>query len=303
MRSSTFFAAVLAASISPVAVSARGTLGFALGATNSDGSCKSTSDYEADFAALKPYSTLVRTYSAAQCNSSQNIIPAAKSAGFQVLIGVWPDTDDSFQADTAALQASVPGNEDAVFGITVGSETLYRGNFTGPQLLDKINSVQAMFPKVLIGTADSWNKYADGTADALITGGVKLLLANAFSYWQAQDISNATATYFDDMMQAIGHIQELSGSLDAVRVMNGETGWPTDGGSNYGPATAGTSNAQTYWQSAICGMLDWGVDLFYFEAFDEPSKTDSIGQDGSAADEKHWGALNADRSTKFPMNC
>jgi glucan 1,3-beta-glucosidase len=52
---------------------------------------------------------------------------------------------------------------------------LYRGNFTGEQLLSKIQGVQSLFPKVLIGTADSWNKYADGTADALITGGVKLL--------------------------------------------------------------------------------------------------------------------------------
>jgi glucan 1,3-beta-glucosidase len=52
---------------------------------------------------------------------------------------------------------------------------LYRGNFTGEQLLEKINEVQKMFPKTLIGTADSWNKYADGTADPVIKGGVKLL--------------------------------------------------------------------------------------------------------------------------------
>jgi glucan 1,3-beta-glucosidase len=57
----------------------------------------------------------------------------------------------------------------------VGSETLYRGNFTGEELLGKINEVQEMFPKTLIGTADSWNKYDDGTADPLIKGGVKLL--------------------------------------------------------------------------------------------------------------------------------
>ena len=31
------------------------------------------------------------------------------------------------------------------------------------------------FPDIKVGTADSWNKYQDGTADALITGGVKLL--------------------------------------------------------------------------------------------------------------------------------
>jgi len=301
MRSSAFAATALLAV--PLAVSAAGTLGFALGATNSDGTCKQTSDYEADFTALKPYTSLVRTYSAYQCNTSQNIIPAAKSAGFKVVLGVWPDTVESYNDDIGALQATVPGNEGAVYAITVGSETLYRGNFTGPQLLSKIEGVQSLFPNITIGTADSWNKYADGTADALIKGGVKLLLVNAFSYWQSQSIGNATATYFDDMQQAIGHIQEASGSLDAVHIMTGETGWPTTGGTNYGAAMAGTTNAQTYWQSGVCGMLDWGVDVFYFEAFDEPDKPDSVGADGSAENEQHWGALNADRSTKFTMKC
>jgi glucan 1,3-beta-glucosidase len=86
-----------------------------------------------------------------------------------------PDTVESFNNDTAALQASVPGYEDQVFGITVGSETLYRGSLTATQLLSMIQQVQSMFPNITIGTADSWNKYADGTADPLITGGVKLL--------------------------------------------------------------------------------------------------------------------------------
>lgn len=89
-----------------------------------------------------------------------------------------PDTDQSFSEDTDALKASVPGNEDVIEAITVGSETLYRGNFTGPELLDKINQVKKMFPSVTVGTADSWNKYADGTADALVKGGVTYLYAH-----------------------------------------------------------------------------------------------------------------------------
>ncbi len=51
---------------------------------------------------------------------------------------------------------------------------------------------------------------------------------NAFGYWQGQNINNATATYLDDLQQAIGHIQDLVG-LNTVEIMNGETGWPGDG--------------------------------------------------------------------------
>ncbi len=62
-----------------------------------------------------------------------------------------------------------------MYAITVGSEALYRGSLSGPELLAKIKDMEAEFPNIKIGTADSWNKYADGTADVLINGGVKLL--------------------------------------------------------------------------------------------------------------------------------
>ncbi len=86
-----------------------------------------------------------------------------------------PDTPDSFKTDKAALQQYVPQYKSSVYAVTVGSETLYRGNFTGPELLQHINSVKQAIPGVKVGTADSWNKYQDGTADALITGGVEIL--------------------------------------------------------------------------------------------------------------------------------
>jgi glucan 1,3-beta-glucosidase len=187
--------------------------------------------------------------------------------------------------------------------VTVGSETLYRGNFTGPELLAKIQDVKSTLgSKFKVGTADSWNKYADGTADALIKGGVDILLCNAFSYWQGQDINNATGSFFDDIMQAFGHIQSVSGSTDKIELWVGETGWPSDG-TTYENAHPGTASAAKYFSQAVCGMVDWGFNTFFFEAFDEPGKPPSIGQDGKPADETHWGAMNADRSTKYSLKC
>lgn len=67
----------------------RGLLGFALGNQNADSSCKTTDDYLKDFDALKDLATLVRTYSASNCDTAKNIIPAAKEKGFKVVLGVW----------------------------------------------------------------------------------------------------------------------------------------------------------------------------------------------------------------------
>ena len=66
---------------------------------------------------------------------------------------------------------------------------------------------------------------------------------------------------------------------------------------------AGTQNAQTFWKTGVCGMLAWGVDLFYFEAYDESWKPNSVGDNGQAMDEKHWGLFTADRQAKFDMSC
>ena len=79
----------LAVVAAPIAVSAGGNLGYALGDKKTDGTCKFTADYEADFDALGGSSKLVRTYSSSECNTAQQILPAAASKGFKVVLGVW----------------------------------------------------------------------------------------------------------------------------------------------------------------------------------------------------------------------
>ena len=101
------------------------------------------------------------------------------------------DTDDALNADVGALQSAFQtAGTDAVYAITVGSEALYRGNLNGDQLLAQIQKVQKVFPNLKIGTADSWNKYVDGTADPLIKGGVKLLYV--FASVPLDDLASAT---------------------------------------------------------------------------------------------------------------
>lgn len=133
------------------------------------------------------------------------------------------------------------------------------------------NVKQMVGSSVRVGTADSWNKYADGTADAVIKSNPDILLINAFGFWQGQDINNATHQYFDDLMQAYQHIEAVSGGRN-IELWNGETGWPSDGGSDFKAAKAGTQNAAQYYQQGVCGILKWGFNAFFFEAFDEPWK-------------------------------
>jgi len=124
---------------------------------------------------------------------------------------------------SAIQDAFQNGFGDQIYAVTVGSEALYRKEFTGQELADRIQSVQKTLSGVKVGTADSWHLFHDGTADAVIPV-ADILLCNAFSYWQGQEIGNATYSFFDDIHRAFEHIQKVSGTSDKPELWVGETG-------------------------------------------------------------------------------
>ncbi|KAL9640641.1 MAG: hypothetical protein Q9204_000630 [Flavoplaca sp. TL-2023a] len=228
------------------------------------------------------------------------------------------DTQEAYKAEKAALLKILTSQyTSTVYALTIGSESLYRG-VDACDLFPRIVDARSTFGSIVkrVGTVDSWNKFQDGTADPIITGncdgqpsvpGTTFLLVNAFGYWQGMDITNATATYLDDLQQAIGHIQDLAG-LNTVEIMNGETGWPGDGGDDHPSekgtvAVAGTKNAETFFSTGVCTMLAMGMDVFYFEAFDEKHKEKSKADNGEERNEAHWGAFYDNRTPKFSLAC
>ncbi|KAL8984548.1 MAG: hypothetical protein Q9205_001501 [Flavoplaca limonia] len=280
----------LALAVSPLTVLARGNLGYALGARKPDTSCKSTTDYAADFDALNSKGGLgdvkrVRTYaivdtdpkfSGNPCPVASAVLPAAKAKGFQVILGFSADTQEAYEAEKAALVKILTSQyTSTVYALTIGSESLYRG-VDACDLFPRIVDARSTFGSIVkrVGTVDSWNKFQDGTADPIIT--------------------------------AIGHIQDLAG-LNTVEIMNGETGWPGNGGDNHESekgtvAVAGTKNAETF-STGVCTMLAMGVDVFYFEAFDETHKEKSKADNGEERNEGHWGAFDEKRTPKFSLAC
>ncbi|KAK9450180.1 glycoside hydrolase superfamily [Limtongia smithiae] len=305
MRFSTVATAVtlLAAAGNAVAI---GQLAFDLGAQgNSDGVCKTTADYVADFDTISSYSTIVRVYAASDCDTLENIGPALEETGFQAFIGVWPTDDTHYAAEKAALSAYLPTIDPSnILAITVGSEALYRGDLTAAELATKIDEIRTLvqaisgYESMPVGTVDSWNILVDGSNVAAIEAS-DILFANAFSYWQGQTMANSSHSFFDDIMQALQVIQTSKGSTD-IEFWIGETGFPTDGG-NYGSSYPSVDNAAEFWQEAICGIRGWGVNTIVFEAIDEAWKPATSGVEGV---ENHWGVWESDSvSPKYDLTC
>lgn len=297
---------VLAAAVS--SVSAIGDLAFNIGVKDNSGNCKSTEEYESDFSVLESQSKIVKTYAVSDCNTLQNLGPAAEEAGFQVMFGIWPNDDAHFEEEKQALKDYLPNiSVDTVKVFTVGSEALYREDMTADELADKISDIKdtlkdikdkngKSYSSVQVGTVDSWNILVDGGSKPAIDAS-DFVFANAFSYWQGQTSKNASYSFFDDIMQALQTIQTAKGT--DIDFWVGETGWPTDG-TNFESADPTLENAKNYWQNAICAMRGWGVNVAVFEAFDEEWKPNTS---GTSDVEKHWGVFDDNNKPKFDLSC
>ncbi|KAI7152070.1 putative glucan 1,3-beta-glucosidase [Hortaea werneckii] len=278
-----------------------GRIGFALGNRRISGDCKSQADYELDLEALARESAgrTVRTYAAAECETAAKLLPAASREGFQAVLGIWLSDEQDWAADKASLAELVPQFREQVYGVTVGSETLYRGEISAQDLLMKIEEIRDLLPTVKrVGTADTWNVFVDGTADPVLEGNVSLVLANNFPFWQPEN--PPIQTFRTEVSRVTRYIEQKRQSvrLPAVDIWIGETGWPTDGGSDNGRAMASTEFADYYFHDGICTQANKGSNIFVFEALDEPWKPSVMG-----IDESHWGVLYSNRTPKYNLLC
>ncbi|ODQ52251.1 glycoside hydrolase [Saitoella complicata NRRL Y-17804] len=311
LLSASLIAGVLSLAAKVTADANVGTLGFAVGATNPDGTCKSTDDYVNDFNVLKDYTSLIRTYSMSDCYTLANILPALESTGMTAILGIWAGPgstyETSFQYELGNLTTYATQYSSAftsnVVGITVGSEVLYRGDLTPDELVSRIKEVKTTASGVgysgMVGTADSWNMWTNSSNNAVIEA-VDLILTNAFPYWQSIGIDSAGSSFFNSISSALASIQSVNAN---AKFYVGETGWPTEG-TTLGSAVPSVDNAQQFWKEGVCAMREWGVDVFVFEAFDEPDKASATSDGGVSSDvESHWGVFTSDFSKKFSLDC
>ena len=85
---------------------------------------------------------------------------------------------DAFNTDVSEFMKIASQYQSTIYAVTVGSESLYRyqhdqsTGLSANDLLSRIQSFQSTLKSAglsfKVGTADSWNKYQDGTADPII---------------------------------------------------------------------------------------------------------------------------------------
>ena len=85
-----------------------------------------------------------------------------------------PD-EGAYDKEKAAVDEADPTSfGDTLYGITIGSEGLYRGTYQVDDLLGWISDMQKDYPNTQLGTADSWNCWHNGSMDSIINSGIQL---------------------------------------------------------------------------------------------------------------------------------
>jgi len=266
MRSSAVFFAALAA-VTP-AVSAYWK-GFNLGANlPGNGACKQQGDWERDFATMANLPggfTSARLYASSDCNTLANAVPAALAHGVKLLVGVWAEDGNHYDAEKQALLNAINTfGHDWILAVSVGSEDLYRADTHDEQLAQQIYDVRGMLTTVIpsdqmpqVGHVDTWTAWVTNATETIKAS--DFIGTDGYPYFQSTGIDDAHNTFWSS-------VDAVRNTVNSVHpgawVWIAETGWPVSG-DQVGNAQASTQNAQTYWNEVACEAFNSGHTFWY----------------------------------------
>jgi len=241
--------------------------GFNVGATNPDGSCKSTADWTTAFttlANLPGHFTSVRLYASSDCNTLANAVPAAIATGTGILVGVWTEDDAHFEAEKQALLAAIQEHgSNWIIAVGVGNEDLYRGDTSAAKLASQINDVRGMIRSVGanqdVGHVDTWTAWVKDENTAVIQA-CDFVGTDGYPYFQGAAIEDAANVFWQSVQATRDMVNKVK---PGTWVWITETGWPVSGETFAGVSVASTANAQTFWKSVACSAFEQAHVFWY----------------------------------------
>lgn len=264
MRFSTFVTAAAAVSSSQALFS-----GFNIGANLPSGACRSTADWEFAFNKIASFPGSfknVRLFASSDCNTLANAVPAALRTGTKLLVGIWTEDGNHYNAEKQALLNAISQyGKDWILAVSVGSEDLYRGDTDANTLAQQIYDVRGMLWSVgasdkSVGHVDTWTAWVNN-ANKPVIDAVDWIGNDAYPYWQGISVDNGAAN--NAYWQAVNAVRAVSQGKD---VWTTETGNPISG-ATLGNNVPSVQAAQIYWWQVACASMK-EMNFFWFDLDD-----------------------------------
>lgn len=231
----------------------------------------------------------IRTYGSGSGNEFAP--PQAKLHGLKVAVGAWIGTDEAANQREIAAAVSIAnaGNADL---LVIGSEVLLRGDQSASQLIAYLNAAKSEVT-VPVATADIPVSLLN-SPDVIEASDV--VLVHIYPMWEGVAIEQAVKSLNLSY-------EQVKAAAPGKQVIVAETGWLSEGNA-IGQAVPSAENAAFYFLNVASWAKARNVDLFYFEAFDEPWKpSKSVSMKSTAAKSLggHWGIFTSDGVLKPGM--
>ncbi len=283
----------------------------------------SDEEINADLAQILHSGNAVRTYAAT--GASGKIPWLAGQMGIPVYAGVWLDAiagdTKSESADQVEMEAinHIVGTS-TVQAVIVGNEYYLRhekeaGAADYP--LSRIRQFKQANPQVPVATAETDDKvfdWSDESAPVIrdyyrpILDAVDMLFVHIYPFWQNRPVEGAAAITLQRYQAVQKLLDETYGGKK--RLVLGEAGWPSSGtpDQNYAYRQAAYVDQVAAFLASPAAQRRYlieleqlaaenGVNLFYFDGFDELWKREGFGGAGRSG-----GCGYSDRSAKYDLS-
>ena len=157
-----------------------------------------------------------------------------------------------------------------VDSIVVGNEALTSSTLTKDKLINYIREVKEKVApsQVPVSTAETWHVWRDNPD---LAKEVDFVVAHFYPFWDNQPIANA-AVYVVDKYQFIEkQLREQTGH-HTLRIVIGETGWPSEGDPRGDGVVPSPQNQRRFFEEFTNIACKNALPFYYFEVFDEEWK-------------------------------
>ena len=257
-------------------------------------------------AIIQPHTSWVRTFGAE--SGLEEIPEVAHTMGLEVAMGVFLGPDPTVNANQISnlITKATAGFVDIA---VVGNETQVFGALDEAQLVQYLKDVRqqlddAGLMDIQVTTAEPFGTFVnsqpgsifntDGSLKKMdIIANVDVVFLNIYPFFEDGIEITEAVNKLEDLYQAAVYSINDAFPDENKTVVISETGWPSAGDPPEIGGVPSLENAVQYLTESTQWAEDNGVDLFYFEAFDEEWK-------GPGDFEKHFGIWEANGQLKVP---
>lgn len=237
-------------------------------------------DVHRDLALLRGLTDRIRTYSVLDGGAA--VPQLARGQGLSVTLGAWLDTRLERNEEEIRKTVELANRFSSVERVTVGNETLLRGDLTIEQLIHYLRRVRAQVTAP-VGTAETWDVWLEHPE---LGAEVDFIAIHVLPYWDKIPVERAVD-------YVLARYREVERAFPGKPVVLGEVGWPSEGRPRSG-AVASSANQALFLRefASLADRLE--LDYYVIEGFDQPWKGELEGAVGA-----YWGIYDTERQPKF----